>query len=157
MGGHSLSTIIYSPLKPLLLDFIRRLIEEDEEDPILGCWTFRCGSYSSICTFGAKKVAIEFGGLVFGYLAEDNPTALVPKHACGHDFAIIEGRFLVDYWAYQVAEEVDRPVFDMYDPVDKSLVQCHYGDQESWIPVDINEEDIFCLSVRRHNRKVDIS
>ena len=135
------------PTRATLLAFIRRLCDEEEYEPVEGRWTFRSGGSSGICTEGAKKVAIEFGGQVVGYHTADNPSAVVPKYVDGHDFALIAERFVVDYWASHVADEIDRPVFDLDDPDEAKLVRRYYGSQSAWQNTPISDEDIQCLRI----------
>lgn len=135
------------PTRAQLLAFIHRLCDEEEYESEEGRWTFRSGGDSGRCTDGAKKVAIEFDGLVVGYRTADNPSAVVPKYVDGHDFALIAKRFVVDYWACHVAEEIDRPVFDLNDTDEAKLVRRYYGKQSAWQNTPISDEDIQCLRI----------
>ena len=58
--------------------------------------------------------------------------ASVAKDCEGHEFALIARRFLVDVWAFQVSQEIDRPVFDLEDAVEAALVNNQYGDKKKW-------------------------
>ena len=50
----------------------------------------------------------------------------------GHDFAIIDDRFLADVW-YQSVYDPDAPtLFDMEDPEDLAEVKRLYGDPATW-------------------------
>lgn len=135
------------PTRATLLAFIRRLGDEEEYEHVEGRWTFRSGGSSGICTEGAKKVAIEFGGQVVGYHTADNPSAVVPKYVDGHDFALIAGRFVVDYWACHVAEEIDRAVFDLNDPEEAKLVRHYFGKQTAWQTISISDVDTLRLRI----------
>ncbi len=130
-----------------LLAFIRRLCDEEEYESKEGRWTFRSGGDSGRCTDSAKKIAIEFDGHVVGYRTAGNPSAVVPKYVDGHDFAFVAGRFVVDYWACHVANEVDRAVFDLNDPDEAKLVRRYFGKQSAWQTVPISDEDILRLRI----------
>jgi hypothetical protein len=79
---------------------------------------------------------------VMGYEEGANPTetasgARDPKRQGietngGHDFAIVEGRYLVDPWAVETAQTSDRAVFDLTDAGDRQRVRELYGDPETW-------------------------
>ena len=135
------------PTKARLLAFIRRLCDEEEYESEEGRWIFRSGGDSGRCTDGAMKVAIEFDGLVVGYRTADNPSAVVPKYVDGHDFALIAGRFVVDYWGCHVANEVDRTVFDLNDPEEAKLVRHYFGKQTAWQTISISDEDTLRLRI----------
>lgn len=72
---------------------------------------------------------------IHGFKNEDNPTAKIVKenmHPGGHDFAVIEGRFLVDPWIKLVRMKADRIAFDMCDQKDSEYVNDMYGPKDNW-------------------------
>lgn len=90
---------------------------------------FPNGRAAAICTSGACIVADHFGGKRFGfpgdYSIENRDTQ------GGHDFAVVDDRYIVDYWIKHVVGDA-RGVFDMRDPNDAKLIQHYYGDQTKW-------------------------
>jgi hypothetical protein len=128
---------------PLLREFVNKLFDEEEYEPLEGRWIFRSGGSCGTCIDGALKVAEAFAGRVVGYYSNENPTALVGVGCCeGHDFALIDERFIVDYWAFRVAKVIDRAVFDLHDSEQLDLAKSYYGKKQLW-------EDISALRQER--------
>lgn len=116
-----------------LRSFVTRLCKEEVYEPTEGLWMFRNGGTCGHCTDGARRVVQAFGGQVVGYFASDNPTALIGHAYCdGHDFALVNGRFVVDYWAFRVAMIIDRPVFDLKNQRDRLQIVQYYGCESNW-------------------------
>lgn len=82
---------------------------------------------------------------VLGFMCRDNPKAVgIARLADGHDFAVVDGRYVVDPWLTEVesgritvhtGEVVDlggRGVFDLMDDDDADLVAALYGDPATW-------------------------
>ena len=117
----------------LLREFVNKLCAEEEYEPVEGRWIFRSGGSCGTCVDGALKVVKVFGGRVVGYYSKDNASAFVGRACCeGHDFALIEERFIVDYWAYRVAKVIDRPVFDLLEGEELDLARFYFGNKELW-------------------------
>lgn len=85
-----------------------------------------------LCWWGAHAVAREFGGIVCGYLIEDNPTALVGKSAGGHDFCVVDDRYIVDAWAVKHEGTLFNPVVDMKRS-GPAWVRTFYGERSCWV------------------------
>ena len=118
--------------------FVSDLAGEESFDKEEEIWVFSDGSASAVCTNSAKRIAREFGGEVFGYLSTMNPAAEIGGTACeGHDFAVISGRWIVDYWAFQVASLIQTPVLDLEDVEDIQLAARFYGNRGTWEKVAI--------------------
>lgn len=125
-----------------LQDFIAKLCNEEEYEPIEGRWTFKSGGDCGRCTDAAMKVALAFSGRVVGYKLSRNPSARIGYECCeGHDFAIVANRFVVDYWAFRVARLISTPVFDMSNPSDRELVRSLYGSEQIWEDVPVVSGD----------------
>lgn len=104
------------------------------------------GDYAVCCTSCAERIielaeaAFGVRGEVFGWEAGANPTSVVagPTHGAhldkgqGHDFAIIDGRYLVDPWAAHVQGSAERAAFDLNDPLDRARVGELFGDPRRW-------------------------
>lgn len=98
------------------------------------------GSSSVVCTNYALLVAERFPGRtkVVGFYNDDNPTSRVAIegiHSEGHDFAIVDDRYLVDPWLKLVVAETERVAFDLQDADDVVLVRSLYGPSSCWSPL----------------------
>lgn len=124
-----------------LQSFVDALRADEQYDSDVGHWTFRSGGSCCCCTDAAAKVAKAFGGRVVGYLAARNRSARIGAAHCeGHDFALVENRFIVDYWAFHVARLTTKPVLDLNSREDQALARCLYGDADSWEDVAVASE-----------------
>jgi hypothetical protein len=104
------------------------------------------GDYAVCCTSCAERIielaeaAFGVRGEIFGWDAGANPTSVVagPTHGArlkagqGHDFAIIDGRYLVDAWAKNVEMSSDRAAFDLNEPADRARVLKLFGNPRTW-------------------------
>jgi len=121
--------------------FVATLRAEERYDSDEGRWTFQSGGTCCCCTDAAVKVAKAFGGRVVGYAASKNRSALVgAAHCGGHDFALVENRFIVDYWAFRAARLIAKPVLDLNRQEDRELSGLYYGNAESWEDVPVANE-----------------
>lgn len=89
------------------------------------------------CTNYAVQVARKLKGRtqIFGFANQDNPTSRVAReaiHPGGHDFAVVDGRYLVDPWIRLVACEMQQICFDLKEEMDLALVNDIYGPRECW-------------------------
>lgn len=50
----------------------------------------------------------------------------------GHDFAVVDERYIVDGWLHHVAQLHGSAVLDMKDPANQSLIKELYGDPATW-------------------------
>lgn len=107
---------------------------------------FPNGDEAVNCTNCAKRI-IEMNdgqGEIYGWEDGTNPTSVVsgPTHGAmndrgqGHDFAVIDGRYLVDAWAKNVEMSSDRAVFDLNDPADVAEVRRLFGDPTKWVKAE---------------------
>lgn len=72
---------------------------------------------------------------IYGFANEENPDCDVVRdelHPCGHDFALVDGRYLLDPWVKLVVGLDWQPVYDLQDPADKALVRQRYGELRVW-------------------------
>lgn len=104
-----------------------RITDEDGEA------RFPDGTAVVICTNCANRVIELLGrGEVWGYFADDNPGTAAADGLDGHDFAIIDGRYLVDVWLKFVAGTVSRAVSDLRLETDAPEIRRLYGDRRHW-------------------------
>jgi len=87
-----------------------------------------------LCTVVSRWLAEKSGGEVYGYFSEENPSATLAVCEGGHDFVVVDGRWLVDWWAWD-HQYIDRKVFDLSDPEDARMVSKLYGDRGAWTSV----------------------
>lgn len=96
---------------------------------------FPDGSSAIVCTEYAVQVARQYPGRtqVVGFANEDNPTSRFAQEDSGegHDFALVDKRYLVDLWLRLVYGE-HQAVFDLEDPVDAAYVLEFYGPRKCW-------------------------
>ena len=114
-------------------------IKYDEE---VGASFLPDGGQFGHCTTGAWYVVDKLGrGKVVGFSGEDNPSAQANTVGCGgHDFAIIDNRFIVDPWIMAYGD-ADKAVFDMENARDNSEISRLYGDPKSWTELDRNKRE----------------
>jgi hypothetical protein len=68
---------------------------------------------------------------IMGYAEWDNPTAKTNRYAEGHDFLVVNDRFIIDFWLKHTECIKDAPVMiDMVAQPD--LVAEWYGDKKKW-------------------------
>lgn len=105
---------------------------------------FPDGSSATQCTAYARIVQrdLEAKGhrvAVVGFDCESNADCLAVEeewHPCGHDFAIVDDRFLVDPWARLVAGVRDEIVYDLADPSEAAEAIRIYGHPARWAELD---------------------
>lgn len=74
------------------------------------------------------------------YILSRHSPALHADGYDGHDFAIVDGRYLVDGWA-KVFESRPRAVLDLLDPADQEEIHTYYGDPALWRSFDLKYDD----------------
>jgi hypothetical protein len=75
----------------------------------------------------------------------------------GHDFAIYEGRYLIDPWAMHVEQTVPKAAFDLDNPADAALVKNLYGDPRVWTRVRENEAPVPRAIVQKVLKASDVT
>ncbi|SDG95895.1 hypothetical protein SAMN05216466_106188 [Paraburkholderia phenazinium] len=100
---------------------------------------FPDGGSATVCTNYANHIAGTLGTgrvTVVGFWGEDNPTSRIGQDAGGHDFAVIDGRWIVDPWLRLVWGD-EAWVFDLNDPADAAAIAQLYGDRDRWEPASV--------------------
>lgn len=76
---------------------------------------------------------------VKGYFSQDNPTANAGAAVGGHDFCVVQDRWIVDLWLREVwmpinqlTQQPTEVVLDMEDEDDMVEVRFRYGDPSTW-------------------------
>jgi hypothetical protein len=98
---------------------------------------FPDGSDAVRCTNYAVQVGKRHAEStqIFGFLNEENPDCEIVQrslHPGGHDFAIVDQRWLVDPWVRLVRSAYQEIVYDLHDATDAVLVRSRYGSREKW-------------------------
>lgn len=75
-------------------------------------------------------------GDVYGFDVEDNPDSFVAQDVGGHDFAVIDNRFIVDPWISLYTGQEDQIVYDMANPADQQKIKHLFGDKNKWVRFD---------------------
>lgn len=94
---------------------------------------------ATLCTNYARYIYDAFPGRVkiLGFEKVNNPTAGIftqNLHPGGHDFAWVDGAFIVDPWIRLVKNQPNAPiVYDLTDPGVYSVVEALYGPIEKWV------------------------
>lgn len=70
----------------------------------------------------------------FGFFNTQNPRSRIARDFGGHDFAVLDRRFILDPWLTRVEVE-ERAVFDLEDPEDAGIIADLYGDRGCWSPL----------------------
>lgn len=89
----------------------------------------------SICTNCARRVIEMMGrGEVYGFSNEDQQVAVTDDyyHGGGHDFALIDGHWIVDPWLKAYTGHEQQGVYDLNDPADAENIKRLYGDPAKW-------------------------
>jgi hypothetical protein len=85
----------------------------------------------------AYIVELEGAGKIVGFYDGTNPTAHAAGYAGGgHDFALIDDRYIADPWVKETGLTSTRAVFDLQDPEDQEEIQHLYGDPRMWEAVE---------------------
>lgn len=80
----------------------------------------------------ARAVVRKFGGYTSGFSTETNPTATIDSD--GMDFAIVDNRYLVDWWGKHCAGVTEKCVYDLQSESDMREVNRWFGDPAKWSP-----------------------
>ena len=120
---------------------IRRIVGTVGSDALLGvteteeCAVFPDGSAMGNCTNCARRVVELLGrGEVWGFSADSNPKAESVDGCSGHDFAVVDDRYIVDVWISLYTGRVKQIVFDLDANADQPEINRLYGDRSTWEP-----------------------
>ncbi len=112
--------------------FIETIDASIIEDPDDECAIIPDHGPAVICTHSAKLIANRFNGKVMGFSCEDNPGTSLEEFGDGHDFAVIDDRYIADFWIKYVEGISQKTVFDMNDSADANEIKKIYGDSKNW-------------------------
>lgn len=69
---------------------------------------------------------------IYGFWSRENTGWAGAILQDGHDFAVVDRRYIVDPWIVETEHLSDRAVFDLKNPADHAEVRRLYGDRRSW-------------------------
>ena len=106
---------------------------------------FPDGTSATVCTNYAMHVLRDLGDRVkiFGFPNERNRNCRVVRdqlHPGGHDFALVDERYIVDPWIRLVACACQQICFDLEDEADRAAAADWYGSRKCWTRMSRAEE-----------------
>lgn len=117
-----------------------QLTQEQRQQVIDEGWesVFPDGRSATVCTNYAYFIEDIYKdrAQVVGFANKDNPLSRIARediHPTGHDFCLIDKRYLVDPWIRLVHGTGTEPmVFDLHDLKDREIVLDMYGSDDCW-------------------------
>ena len=106
-----------------------RLIDTDEGA------TFLDGRQWAVCTSWAVQARRVLGdrARIFGFFVSENPSAVaMGRLSDGHDFVLVDDRYILDGWLSEVEGEIEHPLIDLEDPEMRDVAVSFYGDRALW-------------------------
>ena len=82
------------------------------------------------------KTCVGRPAMVVGYFHHNNPTAKIGEVEGGHDFLLVEERYLVDFWQRDIWDPEHPLLIDLF--TENPYTQL-YGDVLLWAPTDVSE------------------
>ena len=96
------------------------------------------GQRAANCSDCARYIrSRERNTTIYGFWSQENPRWAGSHLYDGHDFAVVDGRFIVDPWIVETERLSRRSVFDLKDPADRMEIRRIYGAECSWRVVDL--------------------
>ena len=90
------------------------------------------GNAMFICTCVAEYIVEKIGGRVMGFESDENSLSSISRSYDGHDFALIQDRYIIDPWVKLFENYASKCVFDLKSDADQHLIRKIYGDKEKW-------------------------
>lgn len=75
--------------------------------------------------------------VIYGFWSSENIGWAGAALLDGHDFAVVDGRYVVDPWIMETEHLSNRAVFDLENPTDQLEVRRLYGDRKYWHVVEV--------------------
>lgn len=108
------------------------ILPEDDDETDGYCSMPGNAGYAVVCTASALFLQKIVGGKVMGYSMENNPGTSLEHLADGHDFLLVDNRYIVDFWVKKVEGVTDRAVLDLQRSSDKKIAREMYGLKSNW-------------------------
>lgn len=102
----------------------------DRHNRTEGCYTFPDGWASAICTNWQRYVRRIVGPQRVAFMS--TVTGKTSQWTDGHDFAVVDNRYIVDGWVMHVPGLHKSAVLDLRDPTEQPLIKELYGDPSTW-------------------------
>lgn len=99
-------------------------------------WVFPDGTRSAICTNWAIYARRVYRDRVklYGFDCSENPDASgMAEISDGHDFAVLDDRWILDGWLAHVEGLTGDPMIDIEDPENRAFLRSFYGDPARWV------------------------
>ena len=110
----------------------------DEEE---GASLLPNGRRAASCSECADYIrSLEPNTAIYGFWSRENTSWAGAILQDGHDFAVVQGRYIVDPWIVETERLSERAVFDLKDSTDQAEVRPIYGDRKSWRLVESTVE-----------------
>lgn len=96
---------------------------------------FPNGSPWALCWAWAEDLKARLGTdrvKQYGFSDDENRTSEIADLCGGHDFAVVDGRYLIDGWAKHVEQVHETGVFDLEDDAQLDDISRLYGDPRFW-------------------------
>lgn len=96
------------------------------------CFVFPDGWASGICTNWMRYVRRLLGPDRVEFHGFTGNGSWVDRMAGGHDFALVDGRYVVDGWSMHVADLTETAVLDLEDEGDAAIARELLGERSTW-------------------------
>jgi hypothetical protein len=128
-----------------MIEELKAIIQQQDESvlPDTGDGShFPDGGPWAMCWAWANDLQKRLGGRVkqYGFSEEENECSEIAQLAGGHDFAVVDGRFIVDGWAAKVEQVHDTGVLDLEEPEHFTEITRLFGDPRCWKDADATGE-----------------
>lgn len=72
---------------------------------------------------------------IVGYFIENNPMAIIGLAEGGHDFLLVDDRYIIDFWYRHVTGAANAAI--VIDTTENSIDLAKYGDPKQWEPLPV--------------------
>lgn len=129
-----------------MIEELKAIIEQQEASVIPvedGPATFPSGTPWALCWAWADDLQRRLGSdrvKKYGFSDEDNEASEIARLCGGHDFAVVDHRYIVDGWAANVELVHKTGVLDLEDPDHFDDITRLFGDPRCWKDGDAESE-----------------
>ena len=127
------------------------------EDGRDGQMIFPDGTAAAMCTNWAIYVRRVLGdrAAIYGFGDDENPDSEIAQTCGGHDFALVDDRFIVDPWDVHYEGLHTSAVLDLQDPAETDKIAQLYGPRENWKRSSELEKEIDAESGKMRSRHME--
>mgnify|MGYP001594995472 CR=1 FL=1 len=76
---------------------------------------------------------------IIGFLSLNNPLPLLSILESGHEFAVVDDRYIVDIWSVGIRLVSEHKVLDLRNPTHQEIILNLYGDKALWFELKNND------------------